>query len=120
MKGRFLLFGFLVISSVALAQVNVDSIDRKLASEAEKINSNCVGRCLTQYEDSMRTTKQRQSYQKIDSIRLNFNDTADSIKTQYQNALSEIDAQTNKVQSGIDSVQRLRLLEGKYAKSLDV
>ena len=114
MRSPFLLTVFFSISVAAFAQINVDSLQQKLVSASEKINIDSLEKKLTQLPDSLLP-----SLYKLDSIRNDFNNTADSIKTQYQNAVSKIDAKANKLNNSIDSLQRLNLPTGKYTKRLD-
>lgn len=119
MKGPFFLTVFFAFSLATHAQVNTDSLQRKLASASERISLDSLQQKFSQLHDSLPTATGMRSFQKIDSIRLDFNNTADSIKVQYENEVSKIEAQVNKLNTGIDSLQRLNLPTGKYAKSLD-
>jgi hypothetical protein len=57
--------------------------------------------------------------QKVDSIRTAFNAEADSLKTQYQDAIGKIDQTTGKLNSTIDSLQHLNLPTSKHKQKLD-
>ena len=119
MISRFHFLTLLVASATAVAQVKVDSAASKTPSARQALNAESAARRLAHSYDSADMTLHAQSYGRIDSIRLAFNNSADSIKTQYQNELSAIDGQRSKMDSSIDSIQRLGLGGGKYTKTLD-
>ena len=110
MKYLLFLLLFLAIRGLSVAQSDLDS----LALKTELFNVDSLTQNFSLLPDSLLP-----SFSKIDSIRNNFNLAADSIKTQYKKNLSEIDAQTNRLNHGIDSLQRLNLPTEKYTKSLD-
>jgi hypothetical protein len=95
-------------------KVSVDSLQQKVASVTDKVNVDSLQQKLPQLPDSLMP-----SFHKVDSIRTSFNLGADSIRNEYQSAIAKIDAQKNKVNSTIDSLQRFKLPTGKYTGKLD-
>jgi hypothetical protein len=97
------LFIFLFLAKLAFAQVSTDSLQQKL----DQVQ-------LPQMPDSLKT-----SWHKVDSIRTDFNNRADSLKNKYQQAVGSVDAQTSKFQHKVDSLNNLKLPSNKYIHKLD-
>lgn len=114
MKKPFLTLAFIGISAVILAQGTFDSLQQKIDLVSEKVNFDSLQPKLPQLPDSLLP-----SFQKVDSIRTAFIREGDSIKTQYQNAVSEIGSQTQKINRRIDSLQHLNLSADRYTKKSD-
>ena len=73
-----------------------------------------MGNQLTQLPDSLLP-----AYHRIDSIRISFNQKADSLQSEYRNALSKIDAHANKINGRIDSLSHLNINTSRYTRTLD-
>lgn len=102
------------ISAVIFAQGTLDSLQQKIALVSEKVDFDSLQPNLPQLPDSLLP-----SFQKVDSIRTAFIREGDSIKTQYQHAVSEIGSQTRKINQRIDSLQHLNLSADRYTKKSD-
>ena len=110
---------FLAIISVASAQINNDSVGQKNDSLKAKIDAfnqkiSSIPTEFPQLPDSLLP-----SYNKLNFIRNDFNQKADSVENEYQKTISKIDAQTNKINGSIDSLQNLKLPVNRYTKKLD-
>ena len=114
MKGPFLSTVFLTLSLAATAQVQGDSPQRKIDGALDKIDLDSLGNQLTQLPDSLLP-----AYHRIDSIRISFNQKADSLQSEYRNALSRIDAHANKINGRIDSLSHLNINTSRYTRTLD-
>jgi hypothetical protein len=58
------------------------------------------------------------TYSSIDSIRIEFNSTADSLYLAYRHAIGNVNAETGRLNQTIDTLERLSLPTGKYKKQL--
>lgn len=114
MKGPFLLTLFISLSVAVFAQVQPDSLHLKIDSALDRISVNSLGNPLAPLPDSLLP-----AYNRIDSIRISFNQKADSLQSEYQKALSKIDAHVNKINTRIDSLSHLNISTSRYAKTLD-
>jgi hypothetical protein len=64
--------------------------------------------------DSLKT-----SWQKVDSIRHEFNVNADSIRQSYQQSMSSIDSAENQIRTSLDSLNKLSLSSNRLVSKLD-
>jgi hypothetical protein len=113
MKGPLILTLFFTVFLTAPAQVNIDSVQQKLDIVFQTDLDSLQNR-LTNLPDSLLP-----SYHKIDSIRKDFNLAAESLRNQYTTTLSNIDAETNRLSTTVDSLRVLKLPASRYAKSID-
>ena len=126
MKTLFPILLFFATISAALAQVNTDSVGHKIDSLGYRLDSlgnkidsfnqkiSSIPTGLPQLPDSLLP-----AYNKVNAIRHEFNEKADSLKNEYQTAISKIDKQTHKINNTIDSLEHLKLPTGKYTGKLD-
>jgi hypothetical protein len=112
-KSPFLILIFTFMAATAFGQTKVDTLQQKIASASDKVNIDSLTK-LPQLPDSLLP-----SFHKVDSIRNEFNEKADSLKNKYQESVSKIDAARGKVNHTIDSLQTLNRPTGKYTKKLD-
>jgi hypothetical protein len=112
-KSPFLILILLLFASTAFSQTKADTAQQKIASASDKINVDSLTQ-LPQLPDSLLP-----SFHKVDSIRNEFNEKADSLKNGYEHAVSKIDVASGKINHIIDSLQHLNLPTGKYTKKLD-
>lgn len=113
MKGPFLSVLLLVFSLAASGQVP-DSLQQKVARAIDRIDFDSLQQDLAQLPDSLLP-----AYNKVDSIRAAFNQRADSLQTEYRNALADIDALTGRLKNRADSLSRLHVSTSKYTRVLD-
>lgn len=112
MKRTFIVLLISGITSISFAQENTDFLDAEIKSIYDNISIGSLRQNIQPSSDSL-------TFQRIDSIRNEFNLTADSIKSQYQNSVSEIDAERKRIYNSIDSLNHFSLPAAKYTKSLD-
>jgi hypothetical protein len=113
MKNPFLILICFFVATTAFAQIKADTVQQKIASASDKINVDSLTQ-LPQLPDSLLP-----SFHKVDSIRNEFNEKADSLKNGFENAVSKIDAASVRVNHTIDSLQNLNLPTKKYSRKLD-
>lgn len=103
----------------AHAQEKVDSIQQKLDSRLNKVDG------ITQKLDSLSPQlptlpdSLMPSFEKLDSIRNDFNKEAFAIKDEYHKSISSIDGEAKKINHKIDSLGKLNLPTKKYTGRLD-
>lgn len=111
MNRTLLFLLFLAIPTASLAQEEPLSSPKGVPQIAITLDS--LTRNEPQLPDSLMP-----SFTKIDSIRTTFNRSADSIQTEYHNAVAAIDAETGKINKAIDSLQNLQLPTRKLTRKL--
>jgi hypothetical protein len=94
---------FCFVANFAFAQGGIDSLQQKTNQVA-----------LPQMPDSLKA-----SWQKVDSIRHDFNAEADSLKQSYQSALAPIESAQNKLNHQVDSLNNLGLPSNGVTRKLD-
>ncbi|HEY0656561.1 MAG TPA: hypothetical protein VGD65_25685, partial [Chryseosolibacter sp.] len=102
------------ISANVLAQEKTDSIKTKINATVNKYSVDSLTSKLNPLPDSLLP-----SYRKVDSIKTEFSQKAQSIKHSYDSSIARIDDSRKRVNSKIDSLQRLNLPTGKYTRKLD-
>jgi hypothetical protein len=103
MKALALFLLSLTMSNATVAQLSVDSLQAKI----DDIR-------LPELTDSVKT-----NWQRVDSVRKDFNLKADSLRNSYQRSIDVIDAQTGKIRHEIDSLNNLKLPSNKLIHKLD-
>jgi hypothetical protein len=103
---------------VAFSQERVDSVQHKKDSLLSRLNTltsrlDSVPRLPT-LPDSLLP-----SFQKLDSVRNNFNNEALAMKTEFTASISKIDEQQKKLNSKIDSLGKLKLPTRQYLGKVD-
>ncbi|MBT1701935.1 hypothetical protein [Chryseosolibacter indicus] len=101
MKALTSLVALLVLALVSYGQINIDSVQQKLSTPP-------------QLPDSLKTT-----WLKVDSIRVGFNHSSDSLRGEYQQLIAPIDSKINKVQHKIDSLNKLGMPANALTQKLD-
>lgn len=113
MKGPSLFILLLAVSITANAQIRVDSAEQRLDAVTSRLRVDSVQERLQHLPDSLLPT-----LSKVDSIRNGFNTKADSLKSQYQKAIGDINTQSSRLNHKIDSLKKLNLRTNKYERSL--
>ena len=102
MKAPLLIIIILAISLSSLGQMRIDAKDDIDGVKNMKAITDSLSLKVIQVPDTLLPV-----FQKMDSIRLDFNLAADSISNQYQNTVSKIDAESKKLNQKLDSLHRL-------------
>jgi hypothetical protein len=103
-----------VISGAVYAQEKVDSVQSKVNATLDKYSVDSLSAKLNPLPDSLLP-----AYRKVDSIRNDFTQKAQSLKHSYDSSTAKIDASRLKINSTIDSLENLKLPTGKYTRKLD-
>ncbi len=118
-KTIFLSFFYFITITVAFGQTNTESVDgeidplgRTVSTDTQTISS--IPTNLPLLPDSLLPL-----YNKLNSVRDEFNQKADSLQNDYQIMISKIDTRALKINDAIDSLQNLKLPIDKYTKQLD-
>ena len=114
MKALSLVLLFCGLFSISYAQVRRDSLAHKLAFVSDRLDIDSIQQNLQPLPDTLLP-----SFHTIDSIRNDFNLAVDTIQSEYEGAVSKIDAQARKLNQTIDSLQRLDLPTNRYTHRLD-
>jgi hypothetical protein len=110
MRGRFVIMICLIVPLSISAQVDADSIKGTVGMIYSKTNVDSLQEKVIEIPEIL---------YKLDSIRTKFNLAADSLQTQYQDAVIKIDAEATKLKENIDSLHRLSLPATREMNSLD-
>jgi hypothetical protein len=93
----------LVLSNLTFAQQTADSLQAKIDNIS-----------LPELPDSVKS-----NWQRVDSVRNDFNLKADSLKDNYQQSVGVIDKQTGELRHEIDSLNNLKIPSNKLTRKLD-
>lgn len=104
----------IAISAQLFAQEKVDSVKLKVNKTVDKYSVDSLAAKLNPLPDSLLP-----AYRKVDSVKTEFTQKAQSLKHSYDSTIGKIDESRVKVNSKIDSLQNLKLPTGKYTKKLD-
>lgn len=114
MKVFLLVTGLLSVPLASSAQMELDSLDYVI----EPVVIQSVGDSVkTEGHDLPNTI--RAPYNEIDSIRNDFNHSADSLQDQYNDIIAKIDTLAAPLKHTIDSLARLDLPSNRACKTLD-
>lgn len=105
---QYLSLLFALFSTLAVAQVHDETFHSPRGFEA--IDA-LAQRISLKNADTL-------TYSSVDSISNEFNVTADSLHFEYRHAIAEADAETDKIDQTIDSLERLELPTRKYKNEL--
>jgi hypothetical protein len=108
------LIAFFLLASASFGQSRADSLQARSASAVDSLQGRVDAIVLIEMPDSVRA-----AWQRVDSIRNNFNAKADSIRSVYDRSIGVIEAQQNKLQHKIDSLSSLKRPSNRYAQKLD-
>lgn len=114
MKALLILSLIFTLFLPAFGQTKVDSVTTQVEANLQTLSVDSLQAKLPQMPDSL-----KQAYHKIDSIKTDFNAKARSLKNSYDSTIAKIDTPRAKINSSIDSLQRLQLPTDKYTRKLD-
>jgi hypothetical protein len=91
-----------------------DSLSVKMMTISGSLNSDSLQQNLHQLPDTLLRPMQR-----LDSMHSEFVLEADRMQQKYQQTIAEVEARTERVNTSLDSLQKLDLPTGKYTRKLD-
>jgi hypothetical protein len=113
-KALIPLFLAFFLTNLALAQVGSDSVQSKTQSLLDSAQAKITSVKLPEMPDTL-----KMAWQRVDSVRDNFNQGVDSIKGAYDKSMNAITSQEQKIQHSIDSLEHLNLPSNKFIRKLD-